>query len=60
MKRYNKHNINEELDRDDVIHILKKDKDVEKRIKEVTTEVITDLFKLLWQRKSSYENDLKR
>lgn len=60
MKRYGKHNINEELDRDDVIHILKKDKDIEKRIKEVTTEVITDLFKLLWQRKSSYENDLKR
>ncbi len=60
MKRYNKHNINEELDRDDVIHMLKKDKDIEKRIKEVTTEVITDLFKLLWQRKSSYENDLKR
>lgn len=60
MKRYGKHNINEELDRDDVIHMLKKDKDIEKRIKEVTTEVITDLFKLLWQRKSSYENDLKR
>lgn len=60
MKRYNKHNINEELDRDDVIHMLKKNKDIEKRIKEVTTEVITDLFKLLWQRKSSYENDLKR
>jgi hypothetical protein len=54
------HIINEEFDKEDMLQLLKKDKDIEKRIKEITTEVVTDLFRILWQRKSSYENDLKR
>ena len=55
-----KHNLNEEFDKDDMLQLLKKDKDIEKRIKEITTDVVTDLFRVLWQRKSTYENELKR
>lgn len=50
----------EDFDKDDLIHYLKKDKDVEKRIKEIVADVVTDLFRILWQRKSSYESELKR
>ena len=55
-----KKHINEELDKEDVIQIVKRDKEFEKRIKEITTDVVTDLFRVLWQRKSSYESELKR
>jgi hypothetical protein len=60
MQTNKKHNINEEFDKDDMLQLLKKDKDIEKRIKEITTDVVTDLFRVLWQRKSTYENELKR
>lgn len=52
--------INEDFDKDDVMDIVKHDKNFEKRVKELTTEVVVDLFRILWQRKSTYENDLKR
>lgn len=55
-----KKHINEELDKEDVMQIVKRDKEFEKRIKEITTDVVTDLFRVLWQRKSSYESELKR
>jgi hypothetical protein len=51
--------IKEELDKSDVIDIVKKDKDFEKRIKEICYDVISNLFKLLWQRKNFYD-DVKR
>lgn len=57
--RTTKH-LNEDFDRDDMLQYLKKDKDIEKRIKEIVTDVVTDLFRILWQRKSSYESELKR
>lgn len=56
----NKKYINEDFDKDDVMQIVKRDREFEKRIKEITTDVVTDLFRLLWQRKSSYESELKR
>jgi len=59
MKNCKKH-IREEFDRDDVMQLIKRDKEFEKRIKEITTDVVTDLFRVLWQRKSSYESELKR
>lgn len=52
--------LNEDFDKDDLLHLLKKDRDIEKRIKEITTDVVTDLFRVLWQRKSTYESELKR
>jgi hypothetical protein len=51
--------IKEELDKSDVIDIAKKDKNFEKRIKEICYDVISNLFKLLWQRKNFYD-DIKR
>lgn len=51
--------IKEELDKSDVIDIAKKDKNFEKRIKEICYDVISHLFKLLWQRKNFYD-DIKR
>lgn len=59
MENCKKH-IREEFDRDDVMQLIKRDKEFEKRIKEITTDVVTDLFRVLWQRKSSYESELKR
>ena len=52
--------VKEEFDRDDMLQLLKRDKEIERRIKEITTEVVTDLFRVLWQRKSSYESELKK
>ena len=51
--------IKEELDKSDVIDIAKKDKNFEKRIKEICVDVVNNLFKLLWQRRNFYD-DLKR
>lgn len=39
----------EELKKSDVIEIAKKDKDFEKRIKEIVKDVVTDLFRVLYQ-----------
>ena len=60
MQSKKRHKINEDFDRDDMLNYLKKDRDMEKRIKEIVTDVVTDLFRVLWQRKSSYESELKR
>lgn len=60
MQNQKRNAIFEDFDRDDLLHYLKKDKDIEKRIKEIVTDVVTDLFRVLWQRKSSYESELKR
>jgi hypothetical protein len=60
MQNKKRKKIYEDFDRDDMLSYLKKDKDMEKRIKEIVTDVVTDLFRVLWQRKSSYESELKR
>lgn len=60
MQNKRKHKINEDFDREDMLRYLKKDKDMEKRIKEIVADVVTDLFRVLWQRKSSYESEIKR
>lgn len=52
--------LKEEFDKDDVIDVLKRDKEAEKQIKSIVADVIGDLFRVLWQRKSTYENELKR
>ena len=46
----------EELKKTDIIDIAKKDKDFEKRIKEIASEVVTDLFRVLWQHNSIFKN----
>lgn len=51
--------LNEELDKDDVVELFKKDRDFEKRVKEISAGVISELFRILWQRKGFYD-EIKR
>lgn len=39
----------EELKKSDVLDIAKKDRDFERRIKEIVADVVIDLFRSLWQ-----------
>ena len=47
--------IAEELKKSDVIEIAKKDKDFEKRIKEIVSDVVVELFRVLWQHSSTFK-----
>ena len=49
----------EELDKDDVVDMFKKNKDFEKRVKEISAGVVSELFRILWQRRAFYD-DIKR
>lgn len=68
MRSYNENNnvdkeivkiITEELNKTDVIKIAKTDKDFEKRVREIVSEVVTDLFKILWQHNGLFKNLIK-
>lgn len=48
--------ITEELKKSDVMDIVKKDKDFERRIKEIASDVVTDLFRVLWQHNGIFKN----
>jgi len=48
--------ISEELKKSDVIEIAKKDKDFEKRIKEIVSDVVVELFRVLWQHSSTFKS----
>ena len=52
--------VTEELSKPEVINLVKKDKDIEKRIKEIATEVIVNLFKILWQHRNFYEKNITK
>jgi predicted CoA-binding protein len=52
--------IAEELKKSDVVDIVKKDKDIEKYIKDVTAHVLDKLFQVLWQQKSFYQRNITR
>lgn len=51
--------IQEELDKDDVVDMFKKNRDFEKRVKEISAGVVSELFRILWQRRAFYD-DIKR
>ena len=51
--------LNEELDKDDVVDIIKKNREIEKRVKEISEGVVSELFRILWQRRAFYD-DIKR
>jgi hypothetical protein len=36
--------------------MFKKDKDFEKQVKKITSDVITDLFRVLWQHNGIFKN----
>ena len=52
--------LTEEFDKDDVIQLMKRYRDIEKRIKEIVADVIAELFHTLWTRRSVYDSELKR
>jgi predicted CoA-binding protein len=52
--------IAEELKKSDVIDIVKKDKDIEKYVKDITAHVLDKLFQVLWQQKSFYQNSITK
>lgn len=52
--------VTEELTKKEVIDIIKKDRDIEKKVKQIATEVIVNLFKVLWQHKNFYESSISK
>jgi hypothetical protein len=38
-----------ELKKSDIVYMFKHDKDFEKKVKEIVTEVLMELFRVLWQ-----------
>ena len=49
----------EELDKDDVVDMFKKNREFEKRVKEISAGVVSELFRILWQRRAFYD-DIKQ
>ena len=47
--------IAEEMKKSDVIDMIKNDKDIEKRVKQITADVVTDLFRVLWQHNNIFK-----
>ena len=61
MKRY--HKINEELTKGDVKSMMSseyKSADFKKAVKEISAEVIEDLFRTLWNRSSMWKGGITR
>lgn len=52
--------IAEELKKSDIVDIVKKDKDIEKHIKEIAAQVLDKLFQVLWQQKSFYQSNITK
>lgn len=41
--------VTEELSKSDIVNMFKNDKDFEKKVKEIISEVICEMFRVLWQ-----------
>ncbi len=52
--------ISEELKKSDIVDIVKKDKDIEKYVKEIAANVLDKLFQVLWQQKSFYQSNITK
>lgn len=52
--------ISEELKKSDIVDIVKKDKDIEKYVKEIAANVLDRLFQVLWQQKSFYQSNITK
>lgn len=49
----------ETIEKDELWKKLKKDKDFEKRVKEISSEVIIELFRILFQHQGIFKNLVK-
>ena len=47
--------ITEELTKNDVLNLVKKDKDFEKRVKSIVSDVVIDMFRVLWQHSNMFK-----
>ena len=52
--------ITEELKKDDIVDVVKKNKDIEQYIKKVAADVLDKLFQVLWQQKSFYQSNITK
>ena len=59
--------INEEMTKSEVTSLIKNkidsnlsSKEFEKKVKEITSSVISELFKILWQRNNFWKDGVKR
>jgi hypothetical protein len=59
--------INEEMSKSEITSLIQSkidsnisSKDFEKKVKEITSSVINELFKILWQRNSFWKDSIKR
>ena len=48
--------VTEELKKSDILDIVKKDKDFEKRVKEITSDVVKEMFRILWQHNNIFKS----
>lgn len=48
--------IAEAIDKSEILDYIKKDKNFEKRVKEIASDVVTELFRVLWQHNSLFKN----
>ena len=48
--------ITEELKKSDVMDIIKNDNEFEKSVKKITADVVTDLFRVLWQHSNIFKS----
>ena len=47
--------VTEAIEKSDILDYIKKDKNFEKRVKEIAAEVVTDLFRVLWQHNALFK-----
>lgn len=46
--------VTEEIKKSEILDVIKKDRDFEKRVKEIAADVVTELFRVLWQHNSIF------
>ena len=56
IEQYATNLICEELDKADLKKYVKDDKEFEKRVRQIASDVLTDLFRVLWQHNSLFKN----
>ena len=48
--------VTESLEKTDLQKYIKNDKDFEKRVKQIASDVVTELFRVLWQHNAIFKN----
>ena len=56
IEQYATNLICEELDKADLKKYVKDDKEFEKSVRQIASDVLTDLFRVLWQHNSLFKN----